>query len=401
MKMVLMMTRCYLVITALLLLSVIPTAVTEVVKSMSDCDQFLLDGAPPHVPGVLEDGKILDQNRYKPICQTYMNKRRFVTLYDIKNRIPVFSAIKYRGQHDSRRPQNRWKIEPQLEKADYDKNMLDDKGSINKHQAGKMDYRNNRTFDRGHLLPSAYAFNKTDKISTFTLTNIVPQAATFNQGSWNKMEKCIKCVMDKYCKNNNNNTEGFVVTGALPSSNNTLNNKINIPSMLWSAFCCYSSNMNMWLASAHWGTNVPDESETEYLQTKTLSELHHELSTADSEFKVFPGTRCPLHRTVTRFYPTSKNCYCPSSISPNVTSQPFTTKSGSLMSISSPPASTASTAAITSASTSISSPPAPTSGPIITTSATGSDAATSLPLTGAAYLWHTHISTSDPHKTNP
>uniref|UniRef100_A0A3Q1IHH9 Uncharacterized protein n=1 Tax=Anabas testudineus TaxID=64144 RepID=A0A3Q1IHH9_ANATE len=264
------MTRCYLVITALLLLSVIPTAVTEVVKSMSDCDQFLLDGAPPHVPGVLEDGKILDQNRYKPICQTYMNKRRFVTLYDIKNRIPVFSAIKYRGQHDSRRPQN----------------------SINKHQAGKMDYRNNRTFDRGHLLPSAYAFNKTDKISTFTLTNIVPQAATFNQGSWNKMEKCIKCVMDKYCKNNNNNTEGFVVTGALPSSNNTLNNKINIPSMLWSAFCCYSSNMNMWLASAHWGTNVPDESETEYLQTKTLSELHHELSTADSEFKVVCYNKC-------------------------------------------------------------------------------------------------------------
>ncbi|GLD68102.1 uncharacterized protein AKAME5_001942100 [Lates japonicus] len=94
------------------LLSVLPT-ISEVVKSMSDCDQFLLEGIPPQVPGILEGGKILNQNRYKSICQTYNNTRKFVTLYDINNKIPVFSANKYRGEEERRRPRNIWKIEPQ------------------------------------------------------------------------------------------------------------------------------------------------------------------------------------------------------------------------------------------------------------------------------------------------
>ncbi|XP_038558279.1 nuclease-like [Micropterus salmoides] len=176
-----------------------------------------------------------------------------------------------------------------------------DKNKTYTNQAGNSDYRNNVRFDRGHLIPSSYGFNKTDKRSTFTLTNIVPQAKTFNQGSWNRMEQCIKCVMDKYCINNNNATEGFVVTGALPNITNFLRNRINIPTMLWSAFCCYSSKTKTWIASAHWGDNVPDESDNKYLQTKTLDELHQKLRTADSEFKPFPGTQCPLQTPLLSF----------------------------------------------------------------------------------------------------
>ncbi|XP_044040062.1 endonuclease domain-containing 1 protein-like isoform X3 [Siniperca chuatsi] len=322
-------------------LPIVPTA-AEVVGSMSKCTEFLLDGTPPQVPGILEGGNILNQNRYKPICQTFDNKRRFVTLYDIKNKIPVFSAYKYRGYGGGRRPPNNWKIEPQLEKED-DKNMwYGDKYNTYNNQAGNTDYRNNEEFDRGHLFPSSYAFTKTDKISTFTLTNIVPQAKTSNQGSWNRMEKCIKCVMDKYCINNNNVTEGFVVTGAQPSTNNILKNRINIPSMLWSAFCCYSSEKKMWIASAHWGDNVPDDPKNKYLQTKSLAELHEVLKTADSEFNVFPETKCPLHTTVTEFYPDNKNCDCPPSISttsapPTSTSAPPTSTSGPPTSTSGPP----------------------------------------------------------------
>uniref|UniRef100_A0A3B4FCY3 Uncharacterized protein n=1 Tax=Pundamilia nyererei TaxID=303518 RepID=A0A3B4FCY3_9CICH len=231
-------------------LPVYPT-LAEVVTSVSICKQFLLEETPPQVPGVLESGKILNQNQYKPICQTYKNKRRFLTLYDIKNKIPVFSAYKYIGDIEIKRPRKK----------------------IYNHQAVDTDFKSNGTYDKGHIFPSSHAFTKDDKMATFTLTNIVPQARTFNQGSWNKMERCIKCVMDKYCKNSSGVTEVFVVTGAQPSSNNILNNKINIPSMLWSAFCCYSSNMDMWIAGAHWGENVPDESKHKYLQTKTLSEL--------------------------------------------------------------------------------------------------------------------------------
>lgn len=94
------------------LLSITPTE-TEVVDSMSQCAEFLLDRTPPEIPGVLQNGNITDQNRYKTICQTYNDRRRFVTLYDTRNKIPVFSAYRYRGATGSR-PKTPWKVEPQV-----------------------------------------------------------------------------------------------------------------------------------------------------------------------------------------------------------------------------------------------------------------------------------------------
>lgn len=189
--------------------------------------------------------------------------------------------------------------------------MVQEKNKTYDHQAVTTDYKSNGTLDRGHIFASSYASTTEDKRSTFTLTNIVPQAESFNKRSWNRMERCTKCVMQKHCINRNGVTEGFGVTGAQPSFNKTLNNRINIPTLLWSAFCCYSADTNAWMASAHWGDNVPEDSKTKNLETKTLEELHHRLGTADSEFQVFPGTKCPLHTTVTKFYPEIQNCDCP------------------------------------------------------------------------------------------
>lgn len=104
---------CLLPIAAFLLLSFIPT-VAEVVDSMRDCDQFLLENTPPQVPGILEGGNITNKSRYKAICQTFKNERRFVTLYDTQSKIPVFSAYKYRGEGDKGRPKTPWKIEPEV-----------------------------------------------------------------------------------------------------------------------------------------------------------------------------------------------------------------------------------------------------------------------------------------------
>lgn len=105
-------TWCLLLLAALLPLSIVPT-VAEVVKSMSDCKEFLLQQTPPRVPGILEGGNILKQNRYKPICQTFNNSRSFVTLYDTQNKIAVFSACKYKG-YLLYRPTSIWKMEPQV-----------------------------------------------------------------------------------------------------------------------------------------------------------------------------------------------------------------------------------------------------------------------------------------------
>ncbi|KAM4713868.1 endonuclease domain-containing 1 protein-like [Anableps anableps] len=310
---------CFLPASALLLLSVQTFA--EVMKSVSDCDLFLLDQTPPHVPGILEDGKIINQNRYKPICQTYRNQKRFATLYDVQNRIPVFSAFRFVGEVHRRRPKSIWKIEPQLENETGGKNMIyGDKNKTYIYQAGNVDYKSNRTFDRGHIFPSSYASTKADKLSTFTLTNVVPQAESFNKGSWNKMERCTKCVMEKYCVNSRGGTEGFVVTGALPSFNSILNNRINIPSVLWSAFCCHSPVAKAWIASAHWGDNVQDESKHKYLETKTLEDLQHRLKYKSSKYQEnidwesCQSKYADIHEDFVRRYPVGKINEFPHSI---------------------------------------------------------------------------------------
>ncbi|XP_051249504.1 endonuclease domain-containing 1 protein isoform X4 [Dicentrarchus labrax] len=274
-------------LAAFLFLSTVPT-VAEVVKKVSDCDQFLLEKTPPELPDILKGGKIQDQNRYKPICQTYDNERRFLTLYDTRNKIPVISAYQYKGEKEPGRPKDRWMIEPQLEnEADKNKNMADEeKGKTYDHQAMDTDYTTSTQYNRGHLFPSIHASTKSDKTSTLTLTNIVPQEVTFNRETWSNMEKCIRCLMDHNCK-----SDGFVVVGQQPSPNNFLHNRVNIPSTLWSAFCCYNPKSKKWISAAHWGNNV-DQSDN--LPIKTLGELHQQLNNA----QVF-DKQCPLTKSVT------------------------------------------------------------------------------------------------------
>lgn len=160
-----------------------------------------------------------------------------------------------------------------------------------KHQAGDKDYKYNIDFHRGHLFPSSYGSTVLKRNSTFTLTNIVPQNKDFNSGSWNKMENCIKCVLNEYCKNNSN-IEGFVVIGAQPS-NNRLNQRISIPSVLWSAFCCYSSSQKKWVAGAQWSKNRDDC----HIHLGTLEDLEKKLS-----IEAFPGKKCSKHTTLTQVY---------------------------------------------------------------------------------------------------
>lgn len=207
----------------------------------------------------------------------------------------------------------------QLEKPADDDNMRRADNIIYKHQAVNTDYKpyNQQGFDRGHLFPSLFGSDQTEKSSTFTLTNAVPQKSRFNRVTWRNMESCVKRFLDGNCINDNNKM-AFVVIGAKPrrsassdsassdsessdsessdsASSLLKKNKINIPSVLWSAFCCYSRSQNMWLAGAHWGNNRDDD--LNYLETKTLGELH-----TTEGIEAFPGTRCPKNLTVPQLY---------------------------------------------------------------------------------------------------
>ncbi|XP_041841818.1 uncharacterized protein LOC121640177 [Melanotaenia boesemani] len=232
-------------------LPITPT-MTEVVASVSDCSEFLLGGRPPKIPGIIENGAIQNQNRYKPICQTFNNKRRFLTVYDTTNKIPVFSAYKFKKVTAEERPNIPWMVEPQLS-GDTDKNMKN------------------------------YTPKKYDKQAI----DGVPQVKNFNRGRWRVVEDRVKSLMEKVCINNGV-IEGFVVVGAHPSTNKVLNNRVNIPKMLWSAFYCYNSTENKWLASAYWGNNTDEK---EPLSIKTVDQLNTELNKElkTTSVNVFPG----------------------------------------------------------------------------------------------------------------
>ncbi|KAF3698086.1 Endonuclease domain-containing 1 protein [Channa argus] len=295
---------------SVLLLSIAPT-ISEVLQSLTQCHGFLLGERSPEVPDILEHGQIQRPNRYKAICQTYNGDRRFVTLYDTTNKIPVLSGYKFTGGGTGR-PAEIWKIEPQLEDPKSDKNMKDcNIHAVYNNQASDSDYKDVIKYNKGHLFPSSYASADNDKISTFTLTNSVPQVVSFNSGSWAKMETCVKCVLEQHCRNNNNLLEAYLLTGAQPGTEK-LNNRVIIPSVLWSGFCCYSNTQRKWLASAFWANNVEDKSPDVYVATRTLQQLYDKLSTGSKTFSAFPGGQnCPLQETVARFYPEmDQNCHC-------------------------------------------------------------------------------------------
>ena len=103
-------------LTTLLLLSLLPPALSRVVDKFSDvppCQKFFLDGTTPNLPGILVDGIVKNEGRYKPICQLYNNIYRFATLYDTTKKIPVFSAYTFTGCIPGR-PKDRWMMEPQV-----------------------------------------------------------------------------------------------------------------------------------------------------------------------------------------------------------------------------------------------------------------------------------------------
>ncbi|XP_029610694.1 uncharacterized protein LOC115194912 [Salmo trutta] len=239
-------------LSTLLLLSLLPPALSHVVERFDPlCQKFFMKGTTPNLPGILIGGKVEDQNRYKLICQLFNNAYRFATLYDTFNKIPVFSAYTFTGASTDCRPKHQpWMIEPQLN------------GETNNPEMQKV--------------------------------------VSFNGGSWREMEENVRGKLNTDCINNNGKIKAYVVTGAVPSSSNTLNNRVNIPDLMWTAYCCYNSEKDKWMTKAHWGENQ-NEDKKKTLPSHTLSELYDMLDRHyGGAVQVFPE-QCPigLHPTTT------------------------------------------------------------------------------------------------------
>ncbi|XP_038827150.1 endonuclease domain-containing 1 protein-like [Salvelinus namaycush] len=287
-------------LSTLLLLSLLPPAFSHVVKKFSDvpeCTEFFLGGTTPNLPGILVGGTVKDQNRYKPICQLFEYTKKnvvyktymFATLYDTTNRIPVFSAYTFTGVGSSEKRPDKWMIEPQLDGGIDTVMSLETQEVTYTHQAVNQDYDKdgkNKKVNIGHIFPKSFAHQPVNQNSTFTLTNSVPQVKTFNEGSWGTMECKVRKILLKQCLDNNV-IKAYVVTGAVPSKSNTLNNRVNIPDIMWTAYCCLNKK-NKWMAEAHWGENK-EEPNKQVLNPHTLAELYDMLKQHyPGDVQVFP-----------------------------------------------------------------------------------------------------------------
>ncbi|XP_052439799.1 nuclease-like [Carassius gibelio] len=259
-----------LIFFSVLLVLGFPFTMTEVVDSFSKCSGFFFEEKPPVIKDILVESVSKDKNRYKLICHKY------ATLYDATNKIPVFSAYKYTGKGAFSKLNRKWKTDKEVMFL----------------TACKEDYLNQNQWSRGHILPMSYAADVDTAKSTCKLTNIVPQKESFNSGSWSRMEQTVKTVMDSNCRDvkESNKILAYVLTGAVPSETGKMNNKVNIPSHMWTAFCCYNSKTNKWESQAHWAENI-DESNNKgkTISKQSLTDVQDFLKSKYKETTPFNG----------------------------------------------------------------------------------------------------------------
>ncbi|XP_054148397.1 endonuclease domain-containing 1 protein-like [Melozone crissalis] len=221
----------------LLLLQVLASCLwlghSNVVTPFDSCPQFFYDGIPPN--------DALNPNNSAWICQRFNNSYHYATLYDRDKRIPVYSAYKYQPGSGIG-PGSLLFVEPQLINPAYSKDMATEKyidktyhitlQQIGQNQAITQDYQNLQGLDRGQLCPFDHQSGDNSKMATFTLTNIVPQNSILLEGAWKEYEYKTMGQNTQGCKTT------YVITGAVPGITYISNNRVNLPSHIWSAACC-------------------------------------------------------------------------------------------------------------------------------------------------------------------
>ncbi|MDK3022916.1 DNA/RNA non-specific endonuclease [Cupriavidus taiwanensis] len=96
-------------------------------------------------------------------------------------------------------------------------------------RARLSDYGRGTGLDRGHLAPSGDFPDLASQAESFSLANIVPQAAASNRRLWSHIETSTRRMVREY-------GQAFVVTGpADPAQAARLNGRISIPTYMWKA----------------------------------------------------------------------------------------------------------------------------------------------------------------------
>ncbi|XP_027034333.2 endonuclease domain-containing 1 protein-like isoform X3 [Tachysurus fulvidraco] len=245
-------------------------------------------------------------SQYKQICQRLNYIYTFATLYDTKNRIPVYSAYTFSGEKQALDQEEVWKNEPQLENMSNCPEMRNMREITDVemdeyfHQAVSRDYMESIIpYTRGHVFPNQYAADQNQADSTFTFTNIAPQTNNSNREWDKKVEKPMRGEIETLFKQKNAK-KAFIVTGVVPgnswisitrkdnnNNDNTLVQGVNIPSFYWTAFCCYY-NQTTTISKAYLVRQNEPNPKSYEITRLSVDMLNRRLSSLYKEdFKVF------------------------------------------------------------------------------------------------------------------
>ncbi|XP_053329442.1 endonuclease domain-containing 1 protein-like [Spea bombifrons] len=236
----------------ILALAAVTTAWAKVSPNFSDCRGQFYAGSPPQGFESLSS----QSNVIAPICQMYetYNNPFFASLYHKGNRVPLYSAyildfrpgdvtgedLTFRLEPqlvDTRLPQQ-ITLQPATETAIRNLGLPGVPGDlIRQNQAVNSDYTGSN-YHKGHLNPNADHPDGPGQEVTYTLTNVAPMYGSLNSGAWRSNEAKVRSIAATCGKM-------YVVTGTVPGNNwISLNGvkRINIPSHVWSAFCCLDNN---------------------------------------------------------------------------------------------------------------------------------------------------------------
>ena len=90
----------------LLLLQGGQAAVVGDLNHVQHCKDFLYMGTPPR--------GYLHSDSFKNICQQYEDQPRYVTLYDARRHIPIYSAYTFKKSNGEKTVDSPWMFEPQV-----------------------------------------------------------------------------------------------------------------------------------------------------------------------------------------------------------------------------------------------------------------------------------------------
>ncbi|XP_062866683.1 uncharacterized protein LOC134329371 [Trichomycterus rosablanca] len=270
---------------AALVLLAISGCSTEVVQDFTSCGDFFANPDEVASPPTRFYG-----SQYKQICQTLEGEVKYATFYDTTNKILVYSAYRFLRDDDCKKKARKdsWFIEPQLYQPNEDRNMaLQGRVPYWKcgiEQALNRDYARSG-YDRGHLAPVSHTNTQSCSDATFTLTNAAPQDPKFNKGQWWKTELEVSGILQNECLNRG--LSAYIVTGVVPGNKN-INNRVNVPSYFWTAYCCLDNNKKPKVSGGYYGANVNNP-----VNKVSVSVLESFLSNEykNGPFKLF-GTGC-------------------------------------------------------------------------------------------------------------